>query len=216
MMELELIKTNLKRYTFENIKIKNWVEQNSYGLVLNLFAGKTKLNLNEIRNDLDPQMLADFHKDALSFILEYDGPLFDTIICDPPYSYRKSMEMYNGNLNSRFKLVADNLVKIVNPMAKIISFGYHSTFLGEKRGYDLIKMCIFAHGGAQHCTIAIIEQKNHNINLNNIFEDDNEEEIDNYKINKNIKDPTIKAKKALESLSPEQIALITKRFQGLS
>ena len=47
--QLELINTNLKKYTFQSPKIKKWVEDNSHGLVLNLFAGPTKLNLNEIR-----------------------------------------------------------------------------------------------------------------------------------------------------------------------
>jgi len=40
---------------------------------------------------------------------------------------------------------------------KVISFGYHSTFLGKKRNAILKKLCVFAHGGAQHCTIGIIE-----------------------------------------------------------
>lgn len=158
-MDLELIKTNLRRYTFQSPKIKKWVESNCSGLVLNLFAGKTKLDVNEVRNDLDKTMLADYHKDALDFVMEYDDRPFDTVILDPPYSYRKSMEMYNGNLNSRFKLIADNLPNIIKDSTKIISLGYHSTFMGNKRGYKLIKMCVFAHGGAQHCTIGIIEKK---------------------------------------------------------
>jgi 23S rRNA G2069 N7-methylase RlmK/C1962 C5-methylase RlmI len=30
------------------------------------------------------------------------GELFDVILLDPPYSYRKSMELYSGHKNSRF------------------------------------------------------------------------------------------------------------------
>jgi hypothetical protein len=159
-VKLLLIKTNLRRYTFESPKVKQWVEHQSKGLVLNLFAGKTKLSCNEVRNDADIKMIADYHKDALDFVLEYRGDPFETVILDPPYSYRKSMELYNGNRNSRFKLIADNLPRITTASASIISFGYHSTFMGKRRGYELKEMCIFAHGGAQHCTIAIVEQKN--------------------------------------------------------
>ena len=159
MTKIKLIRTNLKRYTFQAPKMKQWVEENSNGRVLNLFAGKTFLDLNEIRNDKDLNMPADHHKDALDFVRSWNRQVFDTIILDPPYSYRKSMEMYNGNLNSRFKLIADNIERIVKPNSKIISFGYHSTFMGKKRGYRLYKMCVFAHGGAQHCTIGIIETK---------------------------------------------------------
>lgn len=158
-MEIELIKTNLRRYTFESPKIKEWVENNCSGIVLNLFAGKTILDINEIRNDIDESMVAKYHLDAFDFIKNYNGPKFDTVILNPPYSYRKSMEMYNGNLNSRFKLIADYLPKKIKDSTKIISFGYHSTFLGEKRGYELVRMCVFAHGGSQHCTIAIIEKR---------------------------------------------------------
>ena len=157
--KLELIRTNLKRYTFSCPKIKKWVEDNSFGLVLNLFSGKTKLNLNEIRNDIDTTMNADYHKDALDFVLEWKGKKFDTIILDPPYSYRKGMELYNGHRNSRFKLIVDNLKSILNKDGIIISFGYHSTFMGEKRGFYLQKLAVFAHGGAQHCTIGIIEKE---------------------------------------------------------
>jgi predicted methyltransferase len=154
-----LINTNLRRYTFDSPKIKKWVESRAKGKVLNLFAGKNRLNLDEVRNDIDKTMIADFHKDALDFVLEWKGEKFDTIILDPPYSYRKSMEMYNGNRNSRFKLIADNINKILKEEGLIIVFGYHSSFMGKRRGFGLKELCVFAHGGSQHCTIGIIETK---------------------------------------------------------
>ena len=155
--QLEIINTNLRRYTFDSPKIKRWVEENSNGDVLNLFAGKNKLNLNEIRNDIDKTMPTKFHKDALDFVREWKGKKFDTIILDPPYAYRKAMEMYKGNYSSRFKQLADEIPRILKEDGKVISFGYHSTFLGKKRNFQLIKLCVFAHGGSQHCTIGIIE-----------------------------------------------------------
>jgi 16S rRNA G966 N2-methylase RsmD len=160
--KMEIIVTNLRRYTFENKKTKSWVEQNTIGKTLNLFAGKTKLNVDEIRNDLDDNALADFHMDALDFV-EYcikNNIKFDTIILDPPYSLRKSMEMYEGRYSSKFKRIADRLDLILNKKGLVISFGYHSTFMGGVRNYYLDKMCVFAHGGSQHCTIAIIEKRN--------------------------------------------------------
>ena len=159
MTELELIRTNLRRYTFESPKIKKWVEDNSDGKCLNLFAGKTKLDLDEIRNDIDTTALADYHKDAVEFVKEWKGHKFDTIILDPPYAYRKAMEMYKGNYTSRFKLLADLVPSILNEDGRVISLGYHSTFLGMVRGFELDKLCVFAHSGAQHCTIGIIERK---------------------------------------------------------
>jgi len=157
MTETEIINTSLRRYTFESPKIKKWVEDNSNGKVLNLFAGKTKLNLNEVRNDIDKEALAEYRLDALEFVKKCKQK-FDTIILDPPYAYRKAMEMYNGNYSSKFKQIADLIPKLLKENGKVISFGYHSTFLGKKRGFNLTKLCVFAHGGSQHCTIGIIEQ----------------------------------------------------------
>jgi hypothetical protein len=166
MTKLELINTNLRRYAFESPKIKKWVENNSEGKCLNLFAGKTKLNLDEVRNDIDKEALADYHLDALEFVKKCKQK-FNTIILDPPYAYRKAMEMYNGNYSSKFKQIADLIPKLLKKDGKVISFGYHSTFLGKKRGFGLSKLCVFAHGGSQHCTIGIIEAKakEHKIDL---------------------------------------------------
>lgn len=156
--KLELINTNLRRYTFQSPKIKKWVEDNSYGKCLNLFAGITKLDIDEIRNDIDKEAIADYNKDAVDFVQNWNGEKFDTIILDPPYAYRKAMEMYKGNYTSRFRLLADLIPSILSTGGRVISFGYHSTFLSKKRNAELKKLCVFAHGGAQHCTIGIIER----------------------------------------------------------
>jgi len=157
--ELSLIYTNLRRYTFESPKIKRWVEQQAKGKVLNLFAGKTLLNLDEVRVDVDPSANADYYMDALKFVERWKGTKFDTIILDPPYSYRKAMEFYKGNYSSRFKRIADRIPDILNHEGHVVSFGYHSSFMGKKRGFHLCHLCVFAHGGSQHCTIAIVEKR---------------------------------------------------------
>tara|TARA_B100000287_G_scaffold389646_2_gene399863 strand:+ start:512 stop:1009 length:498 start_codon:yes stop_codon:yes gene_type:complete len=157
--QLELIRTNLRRYTFESPRIKKWVEDNSNGKVLNLFAGMTKLELDEVRNDLNKHAPADYHMDCVDFVKQWEGEKFDTIILDPPYALRKAIEMYGGRYTSRFKMLADEIPRILSEKGRVISFGYHTTFLGKVRGYRLEKLCVFAHGGAQHATIAIIEEK---------------------------------------------------------
>jgi hypothetical protein len=154
-VKLTFIPTNLRRYTFESPKVKRWVEARCLGKTLNLFAGRTALDIDEYRVDIDPAMVADVYMDAYDFVAKCKGR-YDTVLLDPPYSYRKSMEMYDGGYTSRFRLIADELVRITN---RVVSFGYHSTFMGKKRGYVLDELCIFGHGGAQHCTIAIVEIK---------------------------------------------------------
>lgn len=152
------IQAPLKRMTFQSPKMKQWVEDRFSGLVLNLFAGDTKLDLQEIRNDIREDAIAEYHLDALDFVKSWDAA-FDTIILDPPYSYRKAMEMYDGKYSSKFRQIADEIPRILSPNGKVIHFGYHSTFMGKIRKFGLEELCVFGHGGAQHCTIAIIERR---------------------------------------------------------
>lgn len=134
--------TTLNRYTFSNKRIREWVEENCSGLVLNLFAGETKLNVNEVRNDIREDVNADFHKDALLFVNEWTGDKFDTIVLDPPYSYRKSMEMYAGKITSPFNALKDSLCKIIKNNGSVITFGYHSVNMGKNEDLFKKKFCL--------------------------------------------------------------------------
>ena len=155
-MKIEYLKTPLNKYTFFVKSIRRWVEKNSQGKVLNLFAGKTKLALDEIRIDADKTMLADYYMDALDYV-RHCTLKFDTVILDPPYAYRKSIEMYNGHLASRMKQIKDLLPKILKRGGKVITFGYQSVSMGQSRGFVQDKILIMSHGGAIHDTIAVIE-----------------------------------------------------------
>lgn len=170
-MKFTYMKTPLYRYTFKNRRVREWVEQNCEGLVLNLFAGKYKLNVNEIRNDIRQDMDANFHMDALEFLKHWSewksgygkGQKFGTVILDPPYAYRKSMEMYEGAVSSPFNQVKNHIQEIMNPNAIVITFGYHSNVMGKTRGYKQEHILLLSHGGAIHDTIAVIERKDDGI-----------------------------------------------------
>ena len=69
----DYIKCPLNKYTFKSIRMKEWVEYNCEGLTLNLFAGKTKLNINEVRNDLDENATAEYKMDAMLFLRSWEG-----------------------------------------------------------------------------------------------------------------------------------------------
>jgi hypothetical protein len=155
-MRLLFIQTPLRAFTFEVPKIKEWVESRCSGSTLNLFAGKVKLNVDEFRVDLDKTYSPDCISDAYEYI-KNTKKHFDTVILDPPYSYRKSMEYYQGHYSSKFVKIADEIKKL--GIKKVISLGYHTTFMGKIRGYELTEICIFGHSGAQHATLAIIEEK---------------------------------------------------------
>ena len=130
--------------------------------MLNLFAGPTRLEgCREITNDLNLEFKTDFQIDALRCVrLLYEGHLyFDVILLDPPYSYRKSMELYQGHKNSRFKKLLDMVPFILRQNGKVITFGYHSIVMSKKRGFAIQEICLISHGGAQHDTIATVEQR---------------------------------------------------------
>jgi len=161
-MILEHMKTPINKYTFKSKKIKKWVETNCEGQTLNLYAGKTKLDINEFRVDCDTTMNADIYQDAFNYVyhIKTHTPckLFKTILLDPPYSHRKSMEFYNGKKSSRFNAIKDMLPNIVEPGGIIITFGYQSVSMGKKRGFEIEKILVISHGGAIHDTIATIER----------------------------------------------------------
>jgi len=126
--------------------------------VLNLFAGPTQLSLHELRNDLDPTMPADYHLDALEFLRDWRGAPFDTVLLDPPYALRKSMEMYKGHICSPFRQLKDEIPRCLVPGGLVITFGYHSVSMGTARGFCLERVALFSHGGAIHDTIASVER----------------------------------------------------------
>lgn len=156
-VEIVLYRCPLHSYTFKVKDIREWVEKHCVGKTLNLFAGKTKLNADEIRNDLDTEVEADYHLEALECVKQWNEPTFDTIILDPPYSYRKSMEYYGDRKASTFKIVKDYIPSILKNGGRVITFGYHSISMGKTKGFKPIHVAIFSHGGAIHDTIGTVE-----------------------------------------------------------
>jgi hypothetical protein len=153
----------LNHNTFKAPKIRAWVEKQCSGkTVLNLFAGPTRLSgCDEITNDLNPAFKTDYQMDALQCANHFkdSGCTFDVVLIDGPYSYRKSMELYEGHKNSRFKKLLDVIPEILTPGGFVINFGYLSSPMSKKRGFAIREICLICHGGAQHDTIATVEER---------------------------------------------------------
>ena len=158
MVQFEHFRCPLHRYTFSVRTIRNWVEKTCEGRVLNLFAGRTLLNVDETRNDADTEMPADYHLDALAFLRGWTGEKFNTILLDPPYAFRKSMELYKGHVCSPFRQLKDEIPACLQPGGLVITFGYHSVVMGNTRNFKLERLALFSHGGAIHDTIASVER----------------------------------------------------------
>jgi len=114
-----------KKYTFQQPKLKEWTEKWCKGKVLNLFAGITKLNVDEFRVDIDINAAADWYGDAYEFVVSTKQK-FDTIILDPPYNLRKSREKYGGRYIGSFTKIKNELSYILNDNGLILHYGYDS------------------------------------------------------------------------------------------
>ena len=157
-MDITYIKQPPKRYTFQQPKLKIWVEEHCRGKVLNLFAGTTRLNVDEYRVDIDRTVPADFYGDAFEFVRNTDLR-FDTVILDPPWSIRKSREKYNGRMIGSFTKLKNILPRLLNPNGIIISVGYSSTGMSETRGFKKIALCVICCSGDHDDSFAVAEEK---------------------------------------------------------
>lgn len=148
-----------KKFTFEQPKLRKWVERNCQGKVLNLFAGKTKLNIDEFRVDSNKDMKADWYGDALEFLKTTDMK-FDTIILDPPYSFRKSYEKYQGHyIGSKYTIIKKAVIRVLNDRARVITFGFNSQGMSRRLGFKKIGILLVCHNGDHNDTICLVEAK---------------------------------------------------------
>jgi hypothetical protein len=170
-------KASINCYTFKVPQIRKFIEDQCKGLVvLNLFGGPTRIKgCVEISNDLAYETIpkkgkkpepidTTYHMDALDCIKklrdqkETHGQ-FDAVVIDTPYSYRKSMEFYQGHKASKMPQIHDIIPEILAPNGKVITFGYWASALGNKRGFYTDELAIFDHSGAIHSTIACVEKR---------------------------------------------------------
>jgi hypothetical protein len=152
-----------KKFTFEQPKLKKWTESwCGNGKTLNLFAGKTLLSINEVRVDINKNMPAHYHMDALDFIKQWSGGLFDAIILDPPYNIRKGREKYHVDRKTYYKgmltLIKEEIHNILKTGGIVISFGYDSVGMSKSRGFKKIGICMVCHGGDHNDTICLVEK----------------------------------------------------------
>ena len=161
MLDFTYLSQPPKRYTFQQPKLKEWTEKWCKGKVLNLFAGIVKLNVDEVRVDIDKNVLADYFMDAYDFVKMCisKGTKFDTIVLDPPYNLRKSREKYGGRYIGSFTKIKNELSKILNDGGLIIHYGYDSVGMSKSRGFKKIAVCLVCHNGDHNDTICLVERK---------------------------------------------------------
>ena len=157
-MEMTYLSQPPKRWTFEQPKLKEWVESHCHGKVLNLFAGKTRLAVDEYRVDVSNENNPDCVADAFEFVTT-TSMKFDTVVLDPPYNLRKSREKYGENRwIGAFTKIKDHLVSILNPGATVVILGYDTVGMSKSRGFEKVAVCVVCHNGDHNDTLVVVER----------------------------------------------------------
>lgn len=121
-------------------------------------------------NDLNPETSAQHHMDAEAFILMLHGKgiTSDVVLFDPPYSPRQISECYKsigkevGMKETQsallYQRVRNAILKVCQPGAVVLSFGWNTVGMGKKNGFEQIEIMLCCHGGAHNDTICLAER----------------------------------------------------------
>lgn len=155
------------KWTFTIKPIKELLsEEITKGLWCDPFAGMN--SPCQVKNDLNPEMNAEFHMDALEFLKTRKNDEFDGVLLDPPYSHRQVSEHYRHmgvkvtgwHTSSGWGATIKNeTARIIKPNGKVICFGWNSMGLGKSRGFEMTRVLLVPHGGSKNDTIVTVEIK---------------------------------------------------------
>ena len=139
-------------------------------VVIDPFANSNKLAT--ITNDLDPQYDTTYHMDALDFLKMLPDKSADVVLWDPPYSPRQVSECYKkfgmtvnmeSTQNSYWSNQRKEIARIIKPGGYVLSFGWNSTGIGNKYGFEHVEILLVAHGCQHNDTICVVERKKHDL-----------------------------------------------------
>lgn len=122
----------------------------------------------QIKNDLNPNITADFHVDAIEFLKGFDSESVNGVLYDPPYSVRQVAECYKmvgipvtqettrANFYTRIK---NEIARVTKHGGKVISFGWNTNGVGKTLGFEMVRILLIPHGGIHNDTICVVEIK---------------------------------------------------------
>ena len=170
------------KWTFTILPIKELLrEEGVYdGIWLDPFAGKN--SPATITNDINPDMVADYHMDALTFLKQQPSCSVDGVLFDPPYSVTQAKECYDAFGSEKLEINVANskywslckyeVSRIVKVGGKIISFGWNSNGIGKCRGCTIDRILLVAHGSIKNDTIVTVEHKTAELTSVDMFDED--------------------------------------------
>mgnify|MGYP003655569547 FL=1 len=119
-------------------------------------------------NDLNREIEADYHMDALEFLKIFKNNTIDGILFDPPYSPRQIKECYDNigqkvfqkdTQSSFWGNIKKEIGRVVKPEGKVITCGWNSGGCGKTNGFEISEILIVPHGGWHNDTIVTVENK---------------------------------------------------------
>lgn len=156
-MTYETVQPN--RWTFQSDKIREWVEYWCAGDVLNACAGKTRLELETVRNDIDPDIEADYHVDVCEIADEFGAACFDTIVYDPPFSQNQANRSYGGRNVGDDALAKRQFHELLRPSGRVIQLGYSTTCMPLSLGYHREAVAVFNTLGRMNDYLGTVDVK---------------------------------------------------------
>lgn len=127
------------------------------------FSGK--FSPASLRNDADFDNDAEFHFDGLDFLKSLAANSVEGVLFDPPYSTEQALRKYKpvqrgtAGRAEYWAKCKDEIQRIVRPDGKAICFGWDSTGIGKKRGFELQQVLLICHGACHNDTIVTVERK---------------------------------------------------------
>ena len=155
--------------TFDCKPMGEFVRQYLQGVSVDPFARNKRWATHT--NDLNPATAAEHHMDAVDFLkkLADEGVQADCILVDPPYSPRQVKECYDGiglkmkqwdALRGWFhKRLKEQVCRVLGPDGVVLTFGWNSTGMGRKLGFEIEELLLVCHGSDHNDTICLAERR---------------------------------------------------------
>ncbi len=168
-MKIERIWSMPNKNTFSIKPINNLIKRHiTNGKWLDPFSRESPFANQCITNDLNPEVKADYHLEALEFLNMFEDNSIDGVLFDPPYSPRQISECYKNvgrkvhTKDTQSSFYGDRkkaVARVVKPNGIVICFGWNSGGIGKTNGFELIEVLLVASGGAHNDTICTVEIK---------------------------------------------------------
>jgi hypothetical protein len=121
-----------------------------------------------VSNDIDPEIEADYHMDALEFLKRFGTEEVHGVLFDPPYSPRQVSEVYrklDRTVNMQTTQASfwgdmkKEIARILTPGGVCITCGWNSGGIGKSLGFEVEEILLVPHGGWHNDTIVTVERK---------------------------------------------------------